>query len=65
MPKRGSEEIRKDIAAERERLDRELTELQTELRSFTPFVIGGLAVVALVSFRKGALRPLRTVGRLV
>ena len=50
--KRGAEEIRKEIATERELLDADLTALQAELRSLVPVVAAGLAVVALVTFRK-------------
>jgi hypothetical protein len=65
MPDRGTEEIRKDIAAERERLDDDLSALQSELRSLVPFVAGGLAVVALVTFRKNARSGLRLIWKLV
>ena len=65
MPERGAEEIRKEIAAEREGLDSDLDQLQSELRSLTPFVIGALAVVALVTLRKGAMKGARMVWRLI
>ena len=65
MPERGTEEIRKEIAAERQGLDSDLDQLQSELRSLAPFVIGGLAVVALVTLRKGAMKGARMVWRLI
>ncbi len=65
MPERGAEEIRTEIAAERQGLDSDLNQLQSELRSLVPFVIGGLAVVALVAFRKGAMKGARMVWRLI
>ena len=65
MPERGAEEIRKEIAAERQGLDSDLDQLQSELRSLAPFVIGGLAVVALVTLRKGAMKGARMVWRLI
>jgi hypothetical protein len=65
MPERGAEEIRKEIAAERQGLDSDLDQLQSELRSLVPFVIGGVAVVALVTFRKGTMKGMRMVLRLI
>jgi len=65
MPERGTEEIRKEIAVERDGLDGDLDALQAELRSLVPFVVGGLAVVALVTFRKGVGSGLRMIGKLV
>ena len=62
---RGAEEIRAEIAAERQRLDADLTALQTELRSLVPLVAAGLAVVALVTFRKSATAGLRMIWRLM
>ena len=50
--KRGTEEIRREIAAERQRLDDDLKALRGEIRSLVPVVAAGLAVVALVTFRK-------------
>ena len=47
-------EIRKEIAAERQRLDDDLNALQAEFRSLVPWLAAGLAVVALVTFRKSA-----------
>ena len=63
--KRGAEEIRAEIAAERQRLDADLTALQAELRSLVPLVAAGLAVVALVTFRKSATAGLRMIWRLM
>jgi hypothetical protein len=63
--KRGAEEIRKEIAAERQRLDADLDALQAELRSLVPLVAVGLAVVALVTFRKSATAGVRMIWRLV
>ena len=65
MPERGAEEIRKEIAAERHGLDSDLNQLQSELRSLVPFVIGGVAVVALVTFRNGAMKGARMLWRLI
>ena len=63
--KPGVAEIRKEIAAERQRLDDDLTALQTELRSLVPFVAACLALVALVTFRKSAGAGIRLMLRLL
>jgi hypothetical protein len=62
---RGAEEIRKEIAAERQRLDADLNALQAEVRSLVPLVAAGLAVVALVAFRKSTTAGLRMIWRLI
>jgi hypothetical protein len=62
--KRGSAEIRTEIAAERQRLDADLNALQAEVRSLVPVVAAGLAVVALVTFRKSARAGLRMFWKL-
>ena len=62
---RGAEEIRKEIAAERQRLDADLNALQAELRSLVPLVVVGIAVVALVTFRKRTSAGLRMIWRLI
>jgi hypothetical protein len=61
---RTVEEIRREIAAERQRLDADLDALQAEVRSLVPLVVGGLAVVALVTFRKGTRAGLRMIWKL-
>lgn len=63
--KRGAGEIRAEIAAERQRLDADLSALQAELRSLVPVVVAGLAVVALVTFRKRARAGLLMIWRLM
>jgi hypothetical protein len=62
---RGTEEIRAEIAAERQRLDADLSALRAELRALVPLVIAGLAVVALVTFRKRTTAGLRLIWRLI
>jgi hypothetical protein len=62
---RSTEEIRAEIAAERQRLDADLSALRAELRSLVPLVIAGLAVVALVTFRKRTTAGLRLIWRLI
>ena len=63
--KRGAEDVRLEIAAERQRLDADLVALQAELRSLVPLVAAGLAVVALVTFRKSTRAGLRMIWRLI
>jgi len=63
--KRGTEEIRLEIAAERQRLDDDLSALQAEIRSLVPVVVAGLAVVALVTFRKKTTAGVRMIWRLI
>ncbi len=63
--KRGPDQIRKEIAAERNLLDADLNALRSELRSLVPLVAAGLALVAIVTFRKSAGAGLRMIWRLV
>jgi hypothetical protein len=63
--KRGAADIRKEIAAERQRLDDELNALKGEVRSLVPLAAAGLAVVALVTFRKSARSGVRMMWRLI
>jgi len=62
---RGTEEIRLEIAAERQRLDDDLSALRAEIRSLVPVVAAGLAVVALVTFRKKTTAGVRMIWRLI
>ncbi len=62
---RGTAEIRAEIAAERERLNADLSALQGELRSLVPLVVAGLAVVALVTFRRSASSGVRMMLKLM
>lgn len=63
--KRGTAEIRQEIAAERQRLDDDLNALKSEVRSLVPLAAAGVAVVALVTFRKNARAGLRLMWRLI
>ena len=63
--KRGTEEIRLEIAAERQRLDDDLGALRAEIRSLVPVVAAGLAVVALVTVRKKTTAGVRRIWRLI
>ena len=65
MSERTTEAIRSEIAAERQRLDDDLTALQSEIRSLGVLVAAGLVVVAIVTWRKGSRGGVATVWRLV
>ena len=65
MSERTVEEIRTEIGAERQRLDDDLTALQSEIRSLGVLVAAGLVVVALVTWRKGSREGVTAVWRLV
>ena len=65
MSERTTEAIRSEIAAERQRLDDDLTALQSEIRSLGVLVAAGLVVVALVTWRKGSRDGVTAVWRLV
>jgi len=65
MSERTTEEIRSEIAAERQRLDEDLTALRSEIRSLGLLVVAGLVVVALVTWRKGSRDGVAAVWKLV
>jgi len=65
MSERTVEEIRTEIAAERQRLGDDLNALQSEIRSLGLLVAVGLIVVALVTWRKGSRRGVAMVWKLV
>ena len=65
MSERTPEEIRAEIAAERQALDEDLSNLQSEIRSVAVFVAAGLVVVGLVSWRRGRRKGAETVWKLV
>ena len=65
MSERTAEEIRTEIAAERQRLDDDLTALAIRVRSLGLLVAAGLVVVALVTWRKGSREGVTAVWRLI
>jgi hypothetical protein len=65
MSERGVEEIRAEIAAERDGLGQDLDALKVELRSLIPFAVAGVAAIALVTFRKGATSGAKMLWRLM
>ena len=65
MSERTVEEIRSEITAERQRLNDDLTALQSEIRSLGLLVAAGFVVVALVTWRKGSRQGVEAVWKLV
>ena len=65
MSERTVEEIRAEIADERQRLNDDLTALRSEIRSLGVLVAVGLGVVALVTWRKGSREGVAAVWKLV
>jgi hypothetical protein len=65
MSERNVEEIRNEIAAERQRLDDDLTALRSEVRSLALFAAAGLMVIGLVTWRTGRRRGVATIWKLV
>lgn len=61
MSERTPEAIRMEIAAERQALDEDLSNLRSEIRSLAVFVAAGLVVVGLVSWRRGKRKGTETV----
>ena len=53
MPERGAEEIRQELASERQQLADDLDALRAEARSLVPVVLAGLVAIGLLSRRKG------------
>lgn len=62
MSERTPEAIRMEIAAERQALDEDLSNLQSEIRSLAVFVAAGLVLVGLVSWRRANERGPRPSG---
>ena len=65
MSERTPEQIRLEIAAERQALDEDLSNFQSEIRSLAVFVGAGLVVVGLVSWRTGKRKGAKTIWKLV
>ena len=65
MSERTVEEIRTEIDAERQRLNDDLTALQSEIRSLGVLMAAGLVVVALVTWRKGPRQGVEAIWKLI
>ena len=53
MSERTAEDIRAEMAAERQKLDDEITRLKSDVRSLGIFAVAGLIVIAFVTWRLG------------
>ena len=65
MSERSVEQVREEIAAERQRLDDDLVRLRSELRSLALFTVGGLVVVGLVTWRMGKRKGTEAIWKIV
>jgi hypothetical protein len=65
MSERTVEDIRTELAAERQHLDDDLARLKSDVRSLALFMVVGLIVVALVTWRLGKRKGAGTVWKLV
>ncbi len=65
MSERTVEKIRTEISTERQRLNDDLTALQSEIRSLGVLVAAGLVVVALVAWRQGSRKGVATIWKLI
>ena len=65
MSERTAEDIRNELAAERQHLDDDLARLKSDVRSLALFMVVGLVVVGLVTWRLGKRKGAGTVWKLV
>ena len=65
MSERSVEAIRNELAVERQRLDDDLVRLKSDVRSLALFMVAGLVVVGLVTWRVGKRKGAGTVWKLV
>ena len=65
MSDRSVEDIRNELAAERQALNEDLARLKSDVRSLAVFVVVGLLVVGSVTFFLGKRKGAVTIWRLV
>jgi hypothetical protein len=65
MSERTAEDIRNELAAERQHLDDDLARLKSDVRSLALFMVAGLIVVGVVTWRLGKRKGAGTVWKLV
>jgi len=65
MSERTVEDIRSELAAERQHLNDDLARLKSDVRSLALFTVAGLVVVALVTWRLGKRKGAGAVWKLV
>jgi hypothetical protein len=64
MAERGTDDIRQEIAVERQRLDEAREGLQAELRSLVPVAVAGLVILGIISARVGIRAGIAMVRKL-
>lgn len=65
MSERTAEDIRNELAAERRHLDDDLARLKSDVRSLGLFMVAGLVVVGVVTWRLGKRKGAGAVWKLV
>ena len=65
MSERTLEDIRNEMAAERQGLNDDLTRLKSDVRSLGIFAAAGLVVIALVTWFLGKRKGAETVWKLI
>ena len=65
MSERTVEDIRNELASERQALNDDLMRLKSDVRSLTAFVVVGLVIVGFVTFLVGKRRGAQTIWKLV
>ena len=65
MSERTVEDIRNELTAERQHLNEDLARLKSDVRSLALFMVVGLAVVGLVTWRLGKRKGAGAVWKLV
>ena len=65
MSERTVEDIRNELTTERQHLNEDLARLKSDVRSLALFMVVGLVVVGVVTWRLGKRRGAGTVWKLV
>ena len=65
MSERTIEDIRTELTAERQHLNEDLVRLKSEVRSLALFMVAGLVVVGVVTWRLGKRKGAGAVWKLV
>ena len=65
MSERTVEDIRNELTAERQHLNEDLARLKSDVRSLALFMVVGLAVVGVVTWRLGKRKGAGAVWKLV
>jgi hypothetical protein len=65
MSERTAEDIRNELAVERRHLDDDLARLKSDVRSLALFMVAGLLVVGVVTWRLGKRKGAGAVWKLV